>query len=618
MIEIIINLLNGISIGMILFIMASGLSIIFGVMGILNLAHGAFYVLGAYLGLTLSKLGLDFFITSLLAGASVGIIGLGLERTFLSRLYKQINDQVLLTLGLVYIFWNLVLWIWGPRSHINLPPAIFKGTITIFNFNYPLYRLIIIFLGICIFYCLWFFQEKTRTGAIMRAGMDDKQMVIGLGINYNLFSTFIFFLGAFLGGLAGYLGTPILGIMPALCIDILLFSLIVIVVGGVGNIKGTLLGAILIGVIDSFGKSYFPNFAMFTIYLAMIFMLLTRPYGLLGRMQLVETGKHTQFSELPFLTEKKQQSFLVYFLIFIIFLILLLLPTFVPPYIRTIVIRILIYGIFSLSLNILFGYCGLFSLGHASFFGLGGYTAAILITHYNISNFWIVLVVSILITIFFALIFGAISLKVSGVYFLLVTMAIGQLLENIAIKWRSFTGGSDGIVGIAYPNLGILGINMDPKIFYYFVLIIFIICVFLLYCIGKSPFALILQGIRGDENRMECLGYNTWFYKYLSIILSGIFACLAGILSMYQLGFVGPGQLGILTSTMAMLIIILGSEKVFWGPLIGAALIIFIEYISSLYTPERWPLILGSVFVSSVMFLRGGIAIHIMKILERD
>ena len=278
-----VNLLNGVSYGMVLFIIASGLSLILGVMGILNLAHGAFYVLGAYIGLTLIGQGWNFLLSALIAGVVVGLLGLALERVFLARLYKQVNEQVLLTLGLVYIYWNVILWIWGPWSRLGTAPSILQGDISMGSFSYPLYRVSIILIGLAIFAGLWFIEEKTRIGAIMRAGMDDKQMTGGLGINYALFSSFVFFLGAWLGGLAGFLGTPILGIQPGLSIDILLVAIIVIVIGGVGHSLGALLGAILIGIIDSFGKAYFPDFAMFTIYLAMIVILLSKPSGLLGR-----------------------------------------------------------------------------------------------------------------------------------------------------------------------------------------------------------------------------------------------------------------------------------------------------------------------------------------------
>jgi branched-chain amino acid transport system permease protein len=284
-VEIAQNLLNGISYGMILFIIASGLSLIFGVMGILNLAHGALYGLGAYIGFSLVSQGVNFYLAGLAAIVIIGLLGLVLERAFLGRLYKQVNEQVLLTLGLVYIFGNLITWIWGSHARIVALPPILVGITNIMGFGYPLYRLAIILIGAAIFVALWFFQEKTRTGSIIRAGMDDKQMTIGLGINYGLFASFIFFLGCLLGGLAGFLATPMMGIDPRISWDILIFALIVIVVGGVGYVQGALAGALLIGVIDSFGKAYFPDFALFTIYLTMIIILLSRPTGLLGRAQ---------------------------------------------------------------------------------------------------------------------------------------------------------------------------------------------------------------------------------------------------------------------------------------------------------------------------------------------
>jgi branched-chain amino acid transport system permease protein len=615
MMEIGVNLLNGISYGMILFIIASGLSLIFGVMGILNLAHGALYVLGAYIGLTLAKQGTNFLLAALAAGAVVGLVGLSLERLFLGRLYKQVSDQVLLTLGLVYIFWNVILWIWGPKAHIGEAPYILQGAINMGGFSYPLYRLTIILIGAAIFIALWFFQEKTRTGAIMRAGMDDKQMTIGLGINYGLFSSFIFFLGAFLGGLAGFLGTPIIGIQPGLSMDILLFAIIVIVIGGVGYVQGALLGAILIGIIDGFGKAYFPDFALFTVYLAMIIILLFRPYGLLGRSQWEGAVMKTQPRDQRAPGKQVRRSSLIRYGIYVLIgAACILLPPFISAYGRTMIAKVLIYGIFALSLNLLFGYAGLFSLGHAAFFGVGAYTAAILMARCGIESFWLVMVGSLLSVTLCAAFFGIISLKVARIYFLLVTLAVGQLLYSVAIKWRSVTGGSDGIVAIPYPNIGIPWFTMASTSFYYFVFIFFVICFFLLYRVAKSPFGRALQGIRGDERRMQCLGYNTWLYKYISFIVGGVFAGVAGVLAMYQNGFVGPGQLGVFTSTTAMLMVTLGSDRVFWGPLLGAALVIFLEYFSSLYTPERWPLILGGAFVLSVTFLRGGVALHLVRL----
>ena len=283
---ILANVLNGISYASILFLIASGLSLVFGVMGILNLAHGALYMLGAFIGLTASAHWDNFLIGVVVAAVSLAAIGLVLDRLFLSRLYKQFNAQALLTLGLVYIFANVVMWIWGPWSKIGKVPGILAGSMSIGDFNFSAYRFAIIAAGLVIFGLLWFLQDKTKIGARIRAGMDDKEMTIGLGINYGMISTAVFILGAVMGGIAGFLGTPIIGAFPEMSMDILLLSMIVVVIGGLGNIQGALLGSLIIGIIDTFGKAYFPNFATFTVYCIFIIMLLVKPAGLLGRKKI--------------------------------------------------------------------------------------------------------------------------------------------------------------------------------------------------------------------------------------------------------------------------------------------------------------------------------------------
>jgi len=270
---------------MILFLMACGFSLIYGVMGILNLAHGVLYMLGAYFGLTIAMLGGtgNFLLATLTGAVGAGLMGLFWERLFLARLYKQIPEQVLLTLGLIYIFSNLVLWVYGPMAKMGTPPAFASSSVVILGTSISIYRLFIIMIGIVVAIGIYFFQERTRYGAIIRAGLSDKEMTIALGINYGLVSSLVFFLGAFMAGLAGYLGVPIVGALPSMSFDILLFAVAVMVIGGMGYIEGALLGAMVIGLIDSFGKVYFPDFAMFTIYVAMVIILLVRPIGLLGR-----------------------------------------------------------------------------------------------------------------------------------------------------------------------------------------------------------------------------------------------------------------------------------------------------------------------------------------------
>lgn len=278
-----INILNGITFGMILFLIASGLSIIYGFMGVLNLAHGALYVLGAYVGFAAVNYSFPFGIAIFISGIVIGLVGLLLERIFLKHLHKQINEQVLLTLGFVYVISNLVKWIWGSNAILVESPAILSGSINIGNANFPVYRLIVIAIGLALAAILWLLTEKTRIGSIIRAGIDNKEMTAALGVNYELVSSVVFVMGAFVGGAAGFVGLPIIAVYPGIIFDVLLWALIVIVVGGVSRIEGVLLGSLVIGLIDSLGRAYFPDFAYFTMYLAMIIILLVKPKGLLTR-----------------------------------------------------------------------------------------------------------------------------------------------------------------------------------------------------------------------------------------------------------------------------------------------------------------------------------------------
>ena len=278
-----VSLLNAVSYAILLFLIASGLALIYGVMGVLNLAHGSLYMLGAYLGLTAVRLGGNWVLAIFAAGVMVAVVGLAMDRGILSHLYKRVGEQALITVGLVYIFLNAVIWIWGPFSKMGNPPTILSANIEIGSFQFPSYRFFLIAVGLAIAAGLWLLQDKTRAGAIVRAGMQDKEMTMALGIDYALVSTAIFCLGGFLAGVAGFMGTPLLGAYWGMGIDVLLLAIIAVVVGGVGYVQGTLLGAILIGVIDSFGKVLFPDLAYFTIYLVMIVVLVVRPSGLLAR-----------------------------------------------------------------------------------------------------------------------------------------------------------------------------------------------------------------------------------------------------------------------------------------------------------------------------------------------
>lgn len=295
-------------------------------------------------------------------------------------------------------------------------------------------------------------------------------------------------------------------------------------------------------------------------------------------------------------------------------IILSILPPFLPTYIQSLMTKILIFAIFSMSLDLLMGYTGLISLGHAAYFGAGAYTVGALTLHYGINNLWLSAPLGILAAAVIAAIFGLVALRVSGAYFILVTLALGQLLFSVAWKWRWLSSpGAEGIAGIARPDIGLPGFTWSYISFYYFVFLALIIIFFLLNRLVNSPFGYALQGIREGELRMRALGYNTWLYRYIAFVIGGTIAGLSGVLFAYHNSVVVPEHLAMVTSGLAMFMVILGGTGTIYGSIIGAAVIITVEYYSGIFTPERWPLILGGAFVVCIMYARQGVGVYLFR-----
>ncbi len=280
---ILVLTLNGISFGMLLFILSAGLSLLFGLMRVINLAHGSFYLVGAYVGLSVIHQVGNFLLAALAAGALLVVIGAVTERVFLRRIYRQEMAQVLLTFGFLFIFSDVALTIWGGQPKSVPEPSLLSGPLTLAGITFPKYRLFLIGVGLAIGAALWYIIEKTRVGAVVRAGVDDDQMTQGLGINIPLVFTITFALGAGLAGLSGVIGGPIVGPQPGADFNVLLLAFVVVIVGGLGSIRGAFVGSLLVGLIDNFAKSYMPDFALVSIFLPMVVILAVRPNGLFGR-----------------------------------------------------------------------------------------------------------------------------------------------------------------------------------------------------------------------------------------------------------------------------------------------------------------------------------------------
>jgi branched-chain amino acid transport system permease protein len=276
------QLLNGLSFGMLLFLLAAGLSLIFGLMRILNLAHGGYYLLGAYVALSGVEVTGSLALGALAGIAAVVAVGVLMERVFLRRVPRDELPQALMTFGFLLIAGDVTLWIWG-GTPVSLPkPEALMTSVAIGPIMFPSYRLFVIVVGFVMGIVLWFLQERTRLGAMVRAAIDDAEIAQATGINVSRLSTAVFAFGAGLAALGGVMAGPVLGMYPGADFEVLLLAFVVVIIGGLGSLKGAFVGGVLVGCLDNFGKALFPELAYFTIFAPMAMILALRPAGLFG------------------------------------------------------------------------------------------------------------------------------------------------------------------------------------------------------------------------------------------------------------------------------------------------------------------------------------------------
>jgi branched-chain amino acid transport system permease protein len=296
-------------------------------------------------------------------------------------------------------------------------------------------------------------------------------------------------------------------------------------------------------------------------------------------------------------------------------LALVLLPPFFSPYVTVLLTQGLIYAIAAMSLDILIGYTGLAALGHAAFFAIGAYTAAILISKFHL-GFGTTLFSSVGIAALAAAALGPLSLRATRIYFLMITLSIAMCLWGLIYRWSSFTGGDNGISGIPRPELGLPWSMTDDRLFYYFILAVFVVFTMLIIRLIRSPFGKTLVGIRDSESRMRVLGFNTWLHKYMAYIIAGALAGFAGNLYAYYNGFVNADIANLPGCMKLVLMVSLGGKGTLLGPAIGAVIITFLENMVSVYT-DRWLMVLGVVYVVTARVIPGGI-MAILKQLGRS
>lgn len=655
-------IINGVAYGLILFLIATGMTLTMGLLRVVNMSHGAIFMVAGYFGtfvyqaVTNANPDISNFLAWIIAlvAATIlgGLLGLGIELGFLRPLYASPMSQVLLTIGLINIITNASLWIFG-GSAISTPVPSFltDNGFIMGGIRIPYLKIFIIIIGVIMAIALWMMQDKTSIGARVRAGMDNGTIAGTLGLNKKSLFTFVFVLGSAIAGFSAIVGGSVLTIDQNTGWNVLLNSIIVVVVGGSGSIPGALVGGIILGLVNTLGvwltTSVFNNIpglagvnlSTFLMYLVLIVVLVIRPQGLMGRKVDIDKASDdytsTKAIEKPLFTRSMlgnklsagmTTKFNAYKVAPYCFFLLLaiILPLVVDASTQNILSEILIYALFAASLDIVMGYTGNRSFGHAAYFGMGAYIVVMLNKHWNISSFWIILILTIVICAVLAALIGYFTLKLTGTNFLLVTMAFGQLLSVLATQFKGFTGGTDGEMLINKPNLGFSssnaaywnewwsGDNLNLKI--YFMILIFVVISFLImHRFMRASFGSSLKGVKGNEGRMRALGFNTWQLRYTAVIIAGIFAGIAGMLYAYRFKTVTPRVFAIERSAMPMLMVIIGGGTTLWGPMIGAAIIVLVQNYAGTLFPDRWQLLLGLIYVICVMFLRNGFAPSLQK-----
>ncbi len=591
-----------------LFLISSGLTLIFGVLNILNFAHGALYMLGAYFiyALTLHLTGPAGFLIALLAAPlGVAVIAVAIEAGLLRRIYKQEEIyQLLLTYSLVLIIDDLAKIVFGPEYKSIPKPDAISGAVTIFGGTVPVYTLVVLVLAPMMALVLWYLLYKTRTGKIVRATSSDREMADALGINMSALFTLVFAFGAMLAGFAGALAGPARTVFPGVGTEVIIESFVVVVIGGLGNLWGALIGSILIGTLETVGIIVFPEFEMSLIYLLMVAILVVRPWGLFGRPLKVKALSDKNLSMEA--QEISPVHYSIHPLIRLIPLVLLLIvPLVAGRFYQFLLTQILIASLVAVAFNLLLGTTGLLSFGQMAFYGVGAYTVGLLAMKAGFGP----LPALLLSPVFAALAAGVIGffcVRLSGVHFAMLTLAFGQLVYTIAFKWYGFTGGDNGMQGIPIrPLPGGIDIG-STKAMYYFALAVVGISIECLRRIRSSAFGSTLKAIRENNQRAAYLGVNVKLYQWTAFVIAGAFTGLAGGLYAIMEKAITPDIIHWTKSGEPVFMTIIGGIYTFAGPVVGAAVFVVLNSYLVAWT-ENWALVLGIILLVMVLMLPGGV-----------
>ena len=548
-----------------LFLVACGLSIIFGVTRIVNFAHGAFYMLGAYVAFTFTVRlsgAIGFWGAIGLAAIVVAAIGILVEVVLLRRIYDAPElFQLLATFGVTLVVEDLALLIWGPNDLLGPRAPGFKGAIDIFGRPFPTYDLFLIALGPLVLASLWLLFRRTTWGVLVRAATQDREMVAALGVNQKWLFTTVFALGVFLAALGGALALPREAANHTMDMQVITEALVVVVIGGLGSVPGTFLAAIIVSELNAFGILVFPKISIVLVFLVMAVVLVLRPWGLLGRPEVaVRAARGSAILRWRPLAIRDR--------IFVLLALVAaaILPFVAGDYLVGVATEVLIFILYAASLHFLVSAGGLVSFGHAAYFGLGSYGAAIALKQFGL-GMETSIIAGVFLGLVGALAFGWFCVRLSGVYFAMLTLAFAQIAWSVAYQWSEVTGGDNGLIGV-WPSAWAAA----PSHFYWLTLALTSAGVALLRVILFSPFGYSLRALRDSTLRAETIGLERRRVQWFGFAIAGAFAALAGALYAFLKGSVFPDNIAISLSIDGLVMALVGGVGTVSGGVFGAAL----------------------------------------------
>ncbi len=599
--NLVLQALSGLASASSLFLVASGLTVIFGVSRVVNFAHGSFYMLGAYLAYTfvthLPRGHLSFWGGVIGAALLVGLIGLAVEMLLLRRIYRAPElFQLLATFGVVLIVQELTQMIWGAQDLLGPRAPGLRGSTEILGLRFPLYELFLIGVGPVVLGLLVLLFRRTRWGTLVRAATQDREMVGALGVNQRMLFSSVFFLGSLLAGLGGALQLPRESVNLHMDLSIITEAFVVVVVGGLGSLTGAALAALLIGELHAFGILIVPKITLVLVFLVMALVLVVRPHGLLGKPEAAARGGQGSAEPVigPAPAALRRLALAALALAVVV-------PPFLGDYAVSVLTELATAVLFAASLHLIMGPGGMASFGHAAYFGLGAYGAA-LAAQWLGAPMLAGLALAPVAAGVFGLVFGYFCVRLSGVYAAMLTLAFAQIAWSVAFQWVEVTGGDNGILGV-WPDPW-----AAPKlVFYYLALALCLGATLFLRRVVHAPFGYALRAQRDSALRAEAIGIDAFRIRWLGFALAAAAAGIAGGLFAYGKGSVFPTFMGIPRSVDALLMVLLGGVQTLSGPIIGALAFTGLQE-QLVRLTDLWRLILGAVIVLLVLFFPQGLA----------